>query len=58
MKKEIKIDKKETLEYHNTLLLLNKYRDVVWSLEVTTKKAKGKAFVTSYRHGKVLCVQS
>ena len=29
-------------EYHNTFLLLRKYRDVVWSLEVSTKKMKSK----------------
>lgn len=33
---------KTTTEYHNTYLLLSKYRDVVWSLEVTTKKTKSK----------------
>ena len=34
--------KNPTAEYHNTLLLLSKYRDVVWSLEVTTKKMKSR----------------
>ena len=37
-----KKEKKSTTEYHNTYLLLSKYRDVVWSLEVTTKKTKSK----------------
>lgn len=32
----------ENREYHNTFLLLSKYRDVVWSLEVTTKKMKSR----------------
>jgi len=32
----------ETREYHNTFLLLSKYRDVVWSLEVTAKKMKSR----------------
>lgn len=32
----------ENKEYHNTFLLLSKYRDVVWSLEVSTKKLKSR----------------
>ena len=32
----------ENKEYHNTFLLLSKYRDVVWSLEVTTKKLRSR----------------
>ena len=34
--------KNPSTEYHNTFLLLSKYRDVVWSLEVTTKKTKSR----------------
>lgn len=37
-----KTENSQTTEYHNTFLLLSKYRDVVWSLEVTTKKTKSK----------------
>lgn len=33
---------KETPEYHNTYLLLRKYRDVVWSLELSVQKVKNK----------------
>lgn len=33
---------KETPEYHNTYLLLKKYRDVVWSLELSVQKLKNK----------------
>lgn len=33
---------KETQEYHNTYLLLRKYRDVVWSLEVSVQKVKNR----------------
>lgn len=29
-------------EYHDTFLLLSKYRDVVWSLEVSTQKLKSR----------------
>ncbi len=32
----------ETSEYHNTFLLLCKYRDVVWSLEVSAQKLKNR----------------
>jgi len=32
----------KTREYHDTFLLLNKYRDVVWSLETSTGKLKSK----------------
>ena len=32
----------ENREYHNTFLLLSKYRDVVWSLEVSTKKMESR----------------
>lgn len=42
MKKVIKQNENISIEYHNTFLLLSKYRDVVWSLEVSTNKAKGK----------------
>ena len=31
---------KETPEYHNTYLLLKKFRDVVWSLELSVQKVK------------------
>ena len=33
---------KETQEYHNTFLLLRKYRDVVWSLEVSVQRVKSR----------------
>ena len=39
-RKELEI--KETPEYHNTYLLLKKYRDVVWSLELSVQKIKNK----------------
>lgn len=40
MPEEKKIE--ETAEYHNTFLLLCKYRDVVWSLEVSVQKLKNR----------------
>lgn len=36
------LEKKELPEYHNTYLLLKKYRDVVWSLELSVQKVKNK----------------
>ena len=39
-KKELNI--KETPEYHNTYLLLKKFRDVVWSLELAVQKVKNR----------------
>lgn len=33
---------KEQPEYHNTYLLLRKYRDVVWSLELSVQKVKNR----------------
>lgn len=39
-KKQLEI--KEKPEYHNTYLLLRKYRDVVWSLELSVQKVKNK----------------
>lgn len=38
--KEIKPS--ETNEYHNTYLLLSKYRDVVWSLELSVQRVKNR----------------
>ena len=32
----------ETPEYHNTYLLLKKYRDVVWNLELSVQRVKNK----------------
>lgn len=32
----------ESKEYHNTYLLLRKYRDVVWSLELSVQKVKNR----------------
>lgn len=42
MNKQAKENSSHTKEYHDTFLLLNKYRDVVWSLEVTSKKMESK----------------
>ena len=42
MNKQVKENSSHTKEYHDTFLLLNKYRDVVWSLEVTSKKMESK----------------
>ena len=39
-KKQINL--KEKPEYHNTYLLLRKYRDVVWSLELSVQKVKNR----------------
>lgn len=36
---------KETEEYHNTYLLLKKYRDAVWSLELSVQKIKNKFLI-------------
>ena len=36
------LERKEAPEYHNTYLLLKKYRDVVWSLELSVQKVKNK----------------
>ena len=36
------LNMKEQPEYHNTYLLLKKYRDVVWSLELSVQKVKNK----------------
>ena len=33
---------KDQPEYHNTYLLLRKYRDVVWSLELSVQKVKNR----------------
>ena len=33
---------KETPEYHNTYLLLKKYRDVVWNLELSVQRVRNK----------------
>ena len=42
MAKNKEIRPTETYEYHNTYLLLSKYRDVVWSLELSVQKVKNK----------------
>lgn len=42
MEKNKEIRPTETYEYHNTYLLLSKYRDVVWSLELSVQKVKNK----------------
>lgn len=42
MAKKREKDIKETPEYHNTYLLLKKYRDVVWSLELSVQKVKNR----------------
>ena len=42
MAKNKEIRPTETYEYHNTYLLLSKYRDVVWSLELSVQRVKNK----------------
>lgn len=42
MRKNQKVIEKENYEYHNTFLLLKKYRDVVWSLELSVKKIQSR----------------
>ena len=42
MAKNKEIRPTETNEYHNTYLLLSKYRDVVWSLELSVQRVKNK----------------
>ena len=42
MRKNQKVIEKENHEYHNTFLLLKKYRDVVWSLELSVKKIQSR----------------
>ena len=42
MAKNKEIKPTETYEYHNTYLLLSKYRDVVWSLELSVQRVKNK----------------
>ena len=42
MKKIEKYDVQENPLYHDTLTLLKKYRDVVWSLELSVQKARRK----------------
>lgn len=42
MDKAEKKEKNPSIEYHNTFLLLSKYRDVVWSLEISTKKMESR----------------
>lgn len=39
-KKQVEV--KETPEYHNTYLLLKKYRDVVWNLELSVQRVRNK----------------
>ena len=40
MKKKSTIEKNNEFLYHNTELLLKKYRDVVWSIEVSAMQAE------------------
>lgn len=42
MTKNKEISPAQTEEYHNTYLLLSKYRDVVWSLELSVQRVKNK----------------
>ena len=42
MTKNKEISPAQTEEYHNTYLLLKKYRDVVWSLELSVQRVKNK----------------
>ena len=40
MKKELKAENKVNQLYHDTYLLLRKYRDVVWSLELSVQQVR------------------
>ena len=42
MKKFVEKDVTETPLYHNTWKLLKKYRDVVWSLEISVQHVRAK----------------
>ena len=42
MPKKVDFSERESAEYHNTYLLLKKYRDVVWSLELSVKKVQNR----------------
>lgn len=42
MKKNIPFNQEENPLYHDTLTLLKKYRDVVWSLELSVQSARRK----------------
>lgn len=42
MKKTERFDEQENPLYHDTLTLLKKYRDVVWSLELSVQKVRRK----------------
>ena len=42
MKENIPISKEENPLYHDTLTLLRKYRDVVWSLELSVQRVRRK----------------
>ena len=42
MKKIVPFNQEENPLYHDTLLLLKKYRDVVWSLELSVQKVRRK----------------
>lgn len=42
MRKTEKFDVNENPLYHDTLILLKKYRDVVWSLELSVQKVRRK----------------
>ena len=41
LKKDVSSDMMEDSRYHDTLILLKKYRDVTWSLELSVKQAQG-----------------
>lgn len=42
MRRKQDLKENERIEYHNTYLLLKKYRDVVWSLELSVKKVQSR----------------
>ena len=42
MKRKTVVKQNDGFEYHNTYLLLKKYRDVVWSLELSVKKVESR----------------
>lgn len=42
MKKNIPFNQEENPLYHDTLILLKKYRDVVWSLELSVQRVRRK----------------
>ena len=42
MKKTVPLNQEENPLYHDTLTLLKKYRDVVWSLELSVQRVRRK----------------